>query len=178
MIFNVVNKGKISHDFKIGGKKTRNLRPGKSAKLTVKFTKKGRYAYLCTIPGHAGPGMKGDFRRGRSATAAASARRRPTTTTTTPANVGTANTTVNVDMVEYAFQLSQSTIPSGQVTFVIKNNGNEVHNFEIIGVTAAHCSRRAPPRPGRSRCRRVSTSTLRRPVPCRPRHDGHFQVTP
>ena len=36
-------------------------------------------------------------------------------------------------MVEYAFQLSQSTIPSGQVTFVINNKGNEVHNFAILG---------------------------------------------
>jgi uncharacterized cupredoxin-like copper-binding protein len=36
-------------------------------------------------------------------------------------------------MVEYAFQLSQSTIPSGQVTFVIKNSGNEIHNFAILG---------------------------------------------
>ena len=36
-------------------------------------------------------------------------------------------------MVEYAFQLSQSSIPSGQVTFVINNKGNEVHNFAILG---------------------------------------------
>ena len=56
VIFTVVNKGKISHNFKIGGKMTPNLLPGKSAKLTVKFTKKGHYAYLCTIPGHAGAG--------------------------------------------------------------------------------------------------------------------------
>ena len=51
----VVNKGKISHDFKIAGKKTPNILPGKSAKVTVKFTKKGHYAYLCTLPGHARP---------------------------------------------------------------------------------------------------------------------------
>jgi uncharacterized cupredoxin-like copper-binding protein len=56
------------------------------------------------------------------------------TTTTTPSNVGTANTTVNVNMFEYGFTLSQSSIPSGQVTFVIKNSGAEVHNFDINGV--------------------------------------------
>ena len=44
-----------------------------------------------------------------------------------------AQTTVNVNMVEYAFQLSQSSMPSGQVTFVIKNSGNEIHNFAILG---------------------------------------------
>ena len=37
-------------------------------------------------------------------------------------------------MVEYAFQLSQTTVPSGQVTFVITNKGNEVHNFDLNGV--------------------------------------------
>ena len=36
-------------------------------------------------------------------------------------------------MVEYAFQLSQSSIPSGKITFVINNKGNEIHNFAILG---------------------------------------------
>lgn len=56
--FTVVNKGKIPHDFKISGKKTPLLKPGKSAKLTVTL-KKGKVAYLCTVPGHAAAGMKG-----------------------------------------------------------------------------------------------------------------------
>ena len=65
VIFTVVNKGKISHDFKILGKKTRSLGPGKSQKLTVKFTKKGQYAFLCTLFGHAKAGMKGKLRSQR-----------------------------------------------------------------------------------------------------------------
>jgi uncharacterized cupredoxin-like copper-binding protein len=139
VIFTVVNKGKISHDFKIGGKKTANLLPGKSAKLTVKFTKKGHYGYLCTLPGHAGAGMKGTFSVGVKAvtttqqTTTQQTTTQQTTTTTNTNPVGTAKTTVTVNMVEYAFQLSQSTIPSGQVTFVINNKGNEVHNFAILG---------------------------------------------
>jgi uncharacterized cupredoxin-like copper-binding protein len=56
--FTVVNKGKIPHDFKIAGKKTPLLKPGKSAKLTVTL-KKGKHAYLCTVAGHATLGMKG-----------------------------------------------------------------------------------------------------------------------
>jgi uncharacterized cupredoxin-like copper-binding protein len=57
--FKVVNKGALSHDFKIAAKKTPLLVRGKSATLTVTFKKAGRYAYLCTIPGHAAAGMKG-----------------------------------------------------------------------------------------------------------------------
>jgi uncharacterized cupredoxin-like copper-binding protein len=39
-------------------------------------------------------------------------------------------------MFEYGYTLSQATVPSGQVTFVIKNNGSEVHNFSVSGVKA------------------------------------------
>jgi uncharacterized cupredoxin-like copper-binding protein len=45
-------------------------------------------------------------------------------------------TTVNVGMFEYRFELSQNTVPSGTVTFVITNKGTEQHNFDISGVKA------------------------------------------
>jgi uncharacterized cupredoxin-like copper-binding protein len=56
--FTVMNKGHIGHDFKIGGKKTPIIKPGKSVKLTVTL-KAGKAGYLCTVPGHAAGGMKG-----------------------------------------------------------------------------------------------------------------------
>ena len=56
--FKVTNKGKLSHDFKIAGKKTVMLKPGKTATLKVTL-KAGKFAYLCTVPGHAAAGMKG-----------------------------------------------------------------------------------------------------------------------
>jgi uncharacterized cupredoxin-like copper-binding protein len=59
--FKVTNKGHVSHDFKIAGKKTKLLSPGKSATLTVTL-KKGKFPYLCTVPGHAAAGMKGSFK--------------------------------------------------------------------------------------------------------------------
>ena len=37
-------------------------------------------------------------------------------------------------MFEYGYNLSQQSVPSGQVTFVIRNNGSEVHNFTVQGV--------------------------------------------
>jgi nitrite reductase (NO-forming) len=139
VIFTVVNTGKISHNFFIAGKVTPNLLPGKSTKITVKFKKKGHYAYLCTIPGHAAAGMKGSFSVGLPPVKPPASSTPSTTTTTAPppttstVPVGTAQTTVTVNMVEYAFQLSQSTMPSGKITFVINNKGNEVHNFAILG---------------------------------------------
>jgi uncharacterized cupredoxin-like copper-binding protein len=60
IIFKVVNKGHIQHDFKIAGKKTAKLAPGKSATLKVTL-RKGSYKYICTVPGHAAAGMKGTF---------------------------------------------------------------------------------------------------------------------
>ena len=138
VIFTVLNKGKISHDFKIGGKKTKTLLPGGAAKLTVKFTKKGQYAFLCTIFGHAKAGMKGKFAVAtKPVTTTTTKTTTPTTTTTPPpptGPIGNGNTTVQVGMFEYGYNLSQQSVPSGQVTFVIKNNGSEMHNFTVQGV--------------------------------------------
>jgi uncharacterized cupredoxin-like copper-binding protein len=55
------NIGHVQHDFKINGKKTPLIGPGKTAKLVVTFKKKGKYSYLCTVPGHAAAGMRGVF---------------------------------------------------------------------------------------------------------------------
>jgi nitrite reductase (NO-forming) len=56
--FKVVNKGKLQHDFKISGKKTPMISPGKSATLKVTLSK-GSKPYVCTVAGHAAAGMKG-----------------------------------------------------------------------------------------------------------------------
>jgi uncharacterized cupredoxin-like copper-binding protein len=59
--FSVKNAGKMEHDFRINGKQTPLIRPGKTTRLVVTFKKKGNYHYLCTVPGHAAAGMKGIF---------------------------------------------------------------------------------------------------------------------
>ena len=56
--FKLANKGKIAHDFKIAGKKSKLIQPGKTGKLIVTL-KKGKLAYNCTVPGHATLGMRG-----------------------------------------------------------------------------------------------------------------------
>ena len=61
MVFVFKNVGHVLHDFKIDGKKTPLLQPGKTARLVVKLAKRGRYPYRCTVPGHAAAGMQGVF---------------------------------------------------------------------------------------------------------------------
>jgi len=60
VVFIVTNKGHVPHDFKIAGKKTPLIQPGKNASLKVTL-RKGKYPYMCTVPGHAAAGMKGIF---------------------------------------------------------------------------------------------------------------------
>jgi uncharacterized cupredoxin-like copper-binding protein len=57
--FKVTNKGTIEHNFRIAGKKTVLIKPGKTTTLKVTFTKKGKFPFLCTVPSHAAAGMKG-----------------------------------------------------------------------------------------------------------------------
>jgi uncharacterized cupredoxin-like copper-binding protein len=61
VVFVFKNVGHLVHDFKINGKKTPLLQPGKTAKLVVRFGKPGKYRYLCSVPGHAAAGMQGVF---------------------------------------------------------------------------------------------------------------------
>jgi plastocyanin len=140
VIFTVTNKGKVPHDFKIAGKKTPLLSPGHSATLRVTFSKKGRYPYLSTVSGQASHGMKGGV-----FSVAAAVAPTPTPTTTAPApppptTVGTASTTVTVDMYDdlgqFRFVLSQKTIPSGMVTFVITNKCVLACSFDLEGIKA------------------------------------------
>jgi len=55
------NVGHVAHDFKINGRKTPVMGPGKTSRLIVTFKKKGKYTYLCTVDSHASLGMKGTF---------------------------------------------------------------------------------------------------------------------
>ena len=59
--FKVTNKGSLSHDFKIAGKKTATLGKGKSGTITVTFKKAG--SSRSSASGHAAGGMKGADRQ-------------------------------------------------------------------------------------------------------------------
>jgi uncharacterized cupredoxin-like copper-binding protein len=57
--FKLVNKGSLQHDFKIAGKKSPMVGAKKTKLFVVTLTKKGKFKYICTVPGHAAAGMKG-----------------------------------------------------------------------------------------------------------------------
>ena len=131
VVFTVTNKGKVSHDFKIAGKKTPRLTPGHSGTLAVTFLREGRYPYLSTVSGQASAGMKGTFVVVAAPT--------PPVAPPPPPMVGTANTTVAVGMFEEPvphFELSQSTMPSGNVTFVITSQCGIGCSFDLENVKA------------------------------------------
>ena len=139
VIFTVTNKGKLSHDFKIAGKKTPLLSPGHSATLRVTFSKKGRYPYLSTVSGQASHGMKGVFSVVAAAVAPTAT---PTPTTTRPTDAGRYGQHdghrrhVRRRPCPASFTLSQTTIPSGMVTFVITNNCIGQCSFDLEGIKA------------------------------------------
>lgn len=49
-----------------------------------------------------------------------------------PVPSGALATTVDVEVVDYAFMPSAITVPAGEITFVLTNNGTQEHEFEIF----------------------------------------------
>jgi uncharacterized cupredoxin-like copper-binding protein len=136
VIFKVTNKGKIQHDFKINGKKTKLLKPGQTQSIKVVFKKKGRLTFLCTVTGHAKLGMKGTFsvavKPVTTTTGTTTGSTTGGTTTTVPTTCTTPTTTVNVRMRDFAFDLDKTSVPAGCIQFVITSL-DEVHNFDLQG---------------------------------------------
>jgi uncharacterized cupredoxin-like copper-binding protein len=56
--FKLVNIGKLAHDFRIAGKTSKLIQPGKTGSFVVTLTK-GKHPYNCPVPGHTAAGMKG-----------------------------------------------------------------------------------------------------------------------
>jgi nitrite reductase (NO-forming) len=164
--FKVKNAGKITHDFKIctkpavsstanscTGKVTKRLAAGESATLTVTLSKKGKYEFLCTVPGHAASGMKGLLGIGVKVTALPPLN--------VPAGGGNATSvvapgasgapcnapqagTIDVNEFDFGFTLSATTIPCGTVRFNQRNTGAVEHDFVINGVSGGQGARIQP----------------------------------
>ena len=129
--FKVTNEGYAYHNFKVCtapvtsavknscvGKVTKILMHGQSATLTVKFTKNGKYEYLCTEPGHAASGMKGLIGIGVKVAAPVVKKTTTTstttkTTTTTTALTGGGQTTTSTTTTTASSGGGNSAAPSG-----------------------------------------------------------------
>lgn len=61
VVFKLVNRGAVPHNFKIAGKKSALLARGKTGTLRVTLSK-GSKPYVCTVAGHAAAGMKGTLK--------------------------------------------------------------------------------------------------------------------
>ena len=133
IIFKVTNAGKLTHDFKIctrpatstsanscTGKVTKRLKPGQSTLMAALTLKKGQYEYLCTVPGHAGAGMKGLVGIGVKAGA--------TTTTTVVGSTTTTKTT---------------TTSTGVTETLVGNPANGASVFASAGCGGCHTMKAA-----------------------------------
>jgi hypothetical protein len=66
--FNVHNFGEDAHDLRVRGPrrfrspKLPEVEPGENGTLTVKLPYRGRYALVCTLPGHEKLGMRATLR--------------------------------------------------------------------------------------------------------------------
>jgi len=135
--FNVMNKGKKPHSFKVctdttysttafncPGKATKALAPGESAVLVVNLVQ-GIHEYLSDVSRDSQKGMRGGLDVIEVFT--------PDPVDTgaeTPCAVPKA-TTIDVTMFEYGFTLSDLSIPCGTVTFNLSNTGTLEHDFNI-----------------------------------------------
>ncbi len=63
VIFSIVNKGQLAHDFSIEKlqKTSALVQPGGHATLKVTFRKAGSYYYVCTVGAHVQYGMHGNL---------------------------------------------------------------------------------------------------------------------
>lgn len=63
VIFKVVNKGSLPHDWDLEGTKgTAVIGPGRTVTQTVTLSTAGSFRYICTVPRHASFGMDGNLK--------------------------------------------------------------------------------------------------------------------
>jgi uncharacterized cupredoxin-like copper-binding protein len=105
---------KVSEDANVGETGDPDLEPGGTRTFRIKDMAAGNYVVVCNIAGHYGKGMRAAF------------------TVTNPAM------TVNVTLGDrgaggpMTLSMSRSTVPAGDVTFVVKNAGTIVHEAVVL----------------------------------------------
>ena len=123
--FKIINSGKKAHVFVVAGKRT-SVKAGKTVIVKILFKSAGTFAWTWTGSKKA---ITGKLIVTRATTTG-------TTVGTTTTEITGPESTVNVDMFEYRFDPARITVPQGTITFVIRNRGQEPHNFNITGTKA------------------------------------------
>jgi plastocyanin len=139
VLFKVVNGGKVAHTFAIAGKRTHLLAPGKSASLTIVFGKAGSYLYSSSVHIHGLYGVLnvvGTATRPSTSTTAATTPQAPSGPQPAAAVpqfpcASPSGSTIKVQIFDFGFMLSQTTVPCGTVTFQITNTGAIQHTFDV-----------------------------------------------
>ena len=130
------------------------LNNGQSQSLTVTLKTLGKYEYLCTVPGHAGAGMKGQLGIGVKVTAPAAAAsatgsKSPSSSSSSSSTSSSSSssssktcanpqtTNVDVNMFDFGFTITPSSAPCGKLVITQRNTGMTEHNFNINGQAGA-----------------------------------------
>src|SRR2546425_1192379 len=88
------------------------MKPGQTKPLVITLLP-GHYALMCNLPGHYRMGMHQDF-------------------TVTPGPGTIVVTEGEASTSQMFIHLSAATAPSGKVTFVVTNTGNQTHEFVVL----------------------------------------------
>jgi hypothetical protein len=123
--FKVVNKGKIAHVFKLAGRSTPAIAPGRTSSLRVTIVNTGPYAYYSVGPRRS-PGLAGALSIVDPCTRPVDSR-------------------ITVEMREAPITLSQETVPCGTATFVVTNTGTEIHSLDLFQTNPPRTLLHGPP---------------------------------
>ena len=107
---------KVGEDANVGETGDPNLKPGGTRSFTIKNMAAGHYVIVCNLAGHYAMGMRAPF----TVTP-------PVTTTSVHVALGDTNGAGPMTLT-----LSPATVPAGDVTFVVKNNGTIVHEAVVL----------------------------------------------
>lgn len=140
--FNLSNQGMRPHNlsFTSLNMTSMTIRNGEMTQFTVNL-QPGMVPYICSIPGHADLGMKGNLNIIPAMSAMPAQPAANGTPAPAPAAMGppapaamAGGTTVNVIEKDFSFAFDTSMIPAGMVTFNIVNQGQAPHNLEFTTI--------------------------------------------
>ena len=130
-----VNKGALPHTFTIPDvADTGEVASGSSAEVKVNLPP-GEYTFDCAVPGHKEAGMVGKITVVAAGGAAAGPATPAEASPAAPGGAAELPTSLEIDMVDLAFQPTDLTIPANtDVTIKAVNKGALPHTFTITGV--------------------------------------------